>query len=372
MKIGIDAKWLFTGHISGRLFIQNVLPELLSLHPEIEWHIFLDAKDKDQPFPFSKENVHLHYIWADFNMLSNLFIIPRHAKRLHLDAVLFQTFSAKKKSFQSLVFIHDILYARYPQYFSLKERLYFKIVKRSLSSADRVITTTQYVKDELTAFHYLKKDQPVDLAPSGVTRIFQPAALHDQELLKKIKLKFNLPDYYLLFAGRLNVRKNIKTLITALPYINDKKISLVIAGEKDQKAPQLNSFLDDPALRSRIFFTGFLTDEELSGIYAMAKIFCFPTFAEGFGLPPLEAMSSGIPVVISDTTSLPEVCGQAALYADPHDPKTIAKRINELLENETLYKQKVQEGLAWSANYTWTRTAKGIMKSVFATIGGEL
>ena len=82
MKIGIDAKWLFTGHISGKLFIQNILPELFALHPEIEWHIFLDKRNKDFTLPFKNDNIKIHYIWAKFNMISNLFILPGLCKAI--------------------------------------------------------------------------------------------------------------------------------------------------------------------------------------------------------------------------------------------------------------------------------------------------
>jgi len=371
MKVGIDAKWFFSGIISGRLFIQNVLPELLSLHPEIEWHVFLNAKEKSRDLPFRNKNVKLHYVWAGFNMLSNLFVMPGYARRLHLDAVLFQTFSPKRKSFKSVVFIHDVLFNRYPEYFTWKERLYFKVLKWTAPKADRIITTTQYVQNELVRFQYAKNNHSMDIAPSGVTAIFKPIGFHSKELVKKIKLKYNLPDAYLLFVGRLNARKNIENLIASFRFINDKNICLVIAGEKNWKTTQVDHLLNETEIRSKVYFTGPVTDDELCVIYAMSKVFCFPSFAEGMGLPPLEAMASGIPVVVSNTTSMPEVCGNAAVYVDPADPQAIAMKINQLLEDNSLYKQKMQEGLDWSENYTWRKTAKGIMKSIFAATGNS-
>ena len=110
MKIGIDAKWLFTGHVSGKHFIENILPELFASHPEVEWHIFLDKKDKHFTLPFTNSMVNIHYVWARFNMLSNLFVLPSYVKQLKLDAVLFQTFCPKGKSFKSIVFVHDVLF----------------------------------------------------------------------------------------------------------------------------------------------------------------------------------------------------------------------------------------------------------------------
>ncbi len=367
MKIGIDAKWLFRGHISGRLFIQNILPELFALHPEIEWHIFLNKKDKGSAIPFRKQDLKIHYIWAKFNMLSNLFVLPNYAKQLKLDIVLFQTFSSNGGSFKSVVFIHDVLFRNYPEYFTWKERIYFKPLKWTAPSADRIITTTEFVKKELIQFNYAKNKSLIDLAPSGVTNIFKPLWQHNKRFLEKTKEKYNLPDSYLLFAGRLNGRKNVQGLIKSLPLLSDKNISLVIVGERDWKAPQI-PFLFNKEIKEKIIFTDSVPDDELAAIYAMAKIFCFPSFAEGFGLPPLEAMASGIPVVVSNTTSLPEVCGNAALFVDPHQPKDIAEKINSLLENKLFYEQKIKEGLDWARQYTWKRTAEGIMKSIFAAV----
>jgi glycosyltransferase involved in cell wall biosynthesis len=368
MKVGIDAKWLFTGHISGKLFIQNILPELFVLHPEIEWHVFLDRRNKNLTLPFRNEKIKIHYIWAKVNMVSNLIILPGYAKRLQLDAVLFQTFFMRKGRFKSIVFIHDILFKNYPQFFTWKERLYFKPLKWLTSSADRVITTTQFVKNELIRFRFTKPHQPIDLAPSGVTDIFKPYCKHDPAFLRLVKEKYRLPEFYLLFAGRLNARKNIRGLMKSLRFLDDKNIPLVIVGEENWKAPGISELLAQKEIKERIIFTGFVTDDELAAIYAMAKAFCFPSFAEGFGLPPLEAMASGIPVIVSDTTSMPEVCSHAALFADPGNPKNIAEKINSLLKNNALYDQKKNEGLEWSRQYTWKRTAEGVMQSILSAI----
>src|SRR5205085_3650288 len=129
---------------------------------------------------------------------------------------------------------------------------------------------------------------------------------HDPNFLNWVKEKYGLPDNYLLFTGRLNARKNIRGLIQSLQFLEDKNISLVIVGEKNWKSPQVDELLIEKKTKERVIFTGFVPDGELAAIYAMAKTFCYPSFAEGFGLPPLEAMASGVPVVVSATTSMPE------------------------------------------------------------------
>jgi glycosyltransferase involved in cell wall biosynthesis len=368
MKIGIDAKWLFRGQISGRIFVQNVLPELFKLHPEIEWHIFLDKKDKDLPVPFGKDTAQVHYVWARFNMLSNLFVLPSYAKQLKLDAVLFQTFSPKGKTFKSIVFIHDVLFKDHPEHFTWKERLYFKPLRWTILLADRIVTTTEYVSKELERLHFTKATQQIDIVPLGVKDVFRLRHSRSKEILKEVKQKYNLPGAYILFVGRLNSRKNIQGVITALSFLNDKSITLVITGDRSWKKAPIRRLTSDKMTKERVIFTGPVTDEELGAIYAMAKVFCFPSFAEGFGLPPLEAMASGVPAIVSDNTAMPEVCDKAALFIDPHDPRTIADKINDLLRDDSLYKQKVAEGLKWSSQYNWQRTAEGIMKSIFAAL----
>jgi glycosyltransferase involved in cell wall biosynthesis len=364
MKIGIDAKWLYSGVISGRLFIQNILTEMIALYPEIEWHVFLNRKDKREDKLLDRENVKVHYVWAGFNMLSNLFILPRYARKLELDAVFFQTFSPKGRSYRSIVFIHDVLSRSHPHFFSFKENLYLFPLRWTISSADKVITTTEFVKNELLKYKYIRNSSAINLAPSGVTSCFKPVKEQDADLLRSIKEKFHLPASYLLFTGRINKRKNIQGLLTALTLLSDKEIPLVIVGEADSKQADLQKILSHPVLKNRVHFTGTVSDEELSAIYAMATVFCFPSFAEGFGLPPLEAMASGVPVIVSNTTSMPEACGNAATFVDPYDPKSIAAGIDELLVNNNIREQKIAEGIAWSAQYTWKRTAELFIQSV--------
>jgi glycosyltransferase involved in cell wall biosynthesis len=367
MKIGIDAKWLFTGHVSGKHFTENILPELFSSHPEIEWHIFLDKKDKHFAFPFKSRMIIVHYVWAGLNMVSNLFVLPGYAKQLKLDAVLFQTFSPKGRSFKSIVFIHDVLFRNYPEYFTWREKLYFKPLTWTIPWADRIVTTTEHVKNELKRLRYAKSSQQqIDIAPLGVSKNFRPIDQFDKKFLKTIAEKYGLPSRYLLFVGRLNRRKNIQGLLRSLNFVNDKSICLVIAGAPSWKKPPITRLLTKKDIKPRIILIGPVPGgDELAAIYAMSTVFCFPSFAEGFGLPPVEAMASGVPVIVSNTTSMPEVCGNAALFVDPRDPKSIAEKINQLLDDVVVYRQKSKEGMTWAAQYTWKRTAEKIMKAIF-------
>jgi glycosyltransferase involved in cell wall biosynthesis len=368
MRIGIDAKWYFTGPVSTRVVLQNLLPELFALYPEHRWVLFLDKKDRSRPLPFTDGNIEIHYVWAENNMLSNVFIVPRVLRRLKVDVMVFQTFPSLRRPVPSVAFIHDVLFRSFPQFFSWKERLYFvPLAWLTRNRADRLVATTEFVAGELVKYRYSRSREQIDIVPLAVSKKFRPRALQDAGLLSAVKQKFGLPDRYLLYVGRLNVRKNIENLLRALPLLADEEIKLVIIGKEDWKAPDLRELLSLATISQRILLAGAMTDEELTATYSLASIFCFPSFAEGFGLPPLEAMATGIPVIVSDTTALPEVCGDAAVYIEPGSPESIARALNELLADTGLYHRKSKMGLARAEQYTWQGTARALIDSIANT-----
>lgn len=367
MRIGIDAKSYFQGPVSTRIVLQNLLPELINQFPQHEWVIFLDQKDKHRHFPFQQQNITLQYVWGDINLLSNLFVLPRHIEKLKVQTTLFQMFPPLSKKWNSVAFVHDVLFRKFPQFFTWKEHLYFFVMPWLTRNAKRIVATTNYVAEELVELHYARNRSQISIAPLGVSKVFKPAQEQDSAWLSKVREKFSLPEKYVLFVGRLNVRKNIGNLLRAVPLLSDQHIRIIIVGKEDWKAPDLQAVFSDPKIKDRIHFTGGVSDEELTAIYALATVFCFPSYAEGFGLPPLEAMASGIPVVVSDRTALPEVCGDAALYINPDEPQQIAQSINLLLSDENLYREKSFAGLKRAASFSWDNSAIQLMKSILKT-----
>ncbi len=368
MRIGLDAKWYFTGPVSTRVILHNLLPQLFKSYKEHQWFIFLDIRDRNKYFPFKDANIHPVYLRVPTNLFSNLFVVPRYARKLQLDTVVFQTFPGISKGFSSISFIHDILFKRFPQYFTWKEKLYFVPLPFFTRRSDRVITTTAFVKKELLTYRFIQSTSNVDIVPLGVSVDFKPLEMQNKILVNKIRVKYNLPADFILFVGRLNARKNIESLVRALAMVREKSTSLVIAGKEDWKKTDFRKLIESPDICSRICITGPVDDDEIAILFSMAKIFCFPSFAEGFGLPPLEAMASGVPVVVSNTTSLPEICGDAVLYVDPHKSESIAGSINELLENKSLYEKLKNEGLQRAARFTWVASADKLMESIMNSV----
>ena len=364
MRIAIDAKSFYSGPVSARIVLQNLVPEVVSLYPDIEWIIFLDKKDKALGFPCKGKNIHLQYVWAGVNQVSNLFVLPRYLKKNKIDLIVYQMFPAITTSTPAIAFIYDVLFRDFPEFFTWKERLYFFPISFLTRRVTRLIANSEFVAGDLVKYNYVSDRSMIDIVPLGVSRDFKPAEKHNAAFLEAVKKRLQLPDRFLLFVGRLNVRKNLENLLKAIALMEDKQVPLVIVGEAEWKAPKLDNIMSDQSIRQRIIMIGSISDQDLLAVYALSTIFCFPSFAEGFGLPPLEAMASGVPIVVSNTTSLPEVCGNAGTYADPHQPSAIAEAIDSLLSNSSLYDQKKNEGIRRAEQFTWKKTATAFMNCI--------
>jgi glycosyltransferase involved in cell wall biosynthesis len=361
MKIGIDAKWFFNGPPSGKVVIEQLLKELLSMdYSTDEFYVFLSQADKELEFPYKQDNIKLIYVNGFNNLLSNAIILPRLSKKHKLDVVMFQNFGTFLK-IKNIVYIHDLLYLDYPQFYSFKERVYLGLLKPLAKSANTIVTISEIEKKRIIK-HKLGKN--VHFVYHGVDPKFKPLDKHNKLQIEAFKKKYNLPNRFILYLGRLNIRKNITNLISAMQYVDTP---LVIVGKKDHKRENLSLTIDALNLSDKIIFTGFITDDELPLAYALATLFCFPSYAEGFGLPPLEAMASGTPVIVSDRTSLPEVCGSAALYVNPDNPSDIAEKINTLLASKEIIDTFAMKGLIQSKKFSWKKSAENLMNIIKAT-----
>lgn len=356
MKIGVDIKWIFNGPPSGKVVVKQLVKELLTeKYNHLQFYFFLDKKDKDKTFPFPKGNHTFLFVSNINNLISNAFVLPKYAKKYKLDIVLFQNFGTFS-SINSSVYIHDLLYLDFPQYYSFKERLYLSLIKPLAKKAKSIITISESEKERILKHQLGEKN--VHYVHHGVDPKFKPISHHNPEQIIDFKKAYDLPNEFILYLGRLNIRKNIIGLINAMKHV---ELPLVIIGSYNHKSHDLDMRINELGLQNQVFFTGFIKEHELPLAYASAKVFCFPSYAEGFGLPPLEAMASGTPVIVSDRRSLPEVCGDAAIYVNPDDPFDIAEKINSLLGSETKMKHFHDKGLEWSKRYSWNTSAQKII-----------
>jgi len=270
---------------------------------------------------------------------------------------LYQTFISPFGKGRKIAYIHDVLFLSNPEFYTLYERLYFAPLKLLTHWASAIITVSNEEKNRLLKYKYAEDPDKIVVAYHGVDPSFAPRESQPVAAVEEMRRKFNLPDLFLLYVGRLNLRKNIDNLLRAVPLLEDKKVLLVIVGADDWKKTNHGRIIRQLGIESRLNFTGAIY-KDLGVVYSLATVFCFPSQAESFGLPPLEAMASGVPVVVSNTTSLPEICGEAGNYINPDRPEEIASAIDNLLINHQLYEHKKQLGLKQAKKFTWERAAQ--------------
>lgn len=367
LSIGIDAKWYFEGPPSGKMVIRNIVDQLLKRENVHKVYVIADKKYLVHKNLFVGNNIFPVFVWGGNNLLSNVFCLPFIAKKYKLDIIVYQNFSSFWGGHKKIAYIHDILFMSHPQFYTIKEKLYFMPLKILANLSEAVITVSGNEKKRLLEYGYRK---PIDVIYHGVNEIFRPRNSFNFIYLNEIKKKYKLPEKYLLYVGRLNVRKNIFNLLKALSILNNNQ-KLVIVGKEDWKMFDFNAMIDDLKIRKNIIFTGGLYNEELAAVYSMADVFIFPSFAESFGLPPLEAMASGISIVISKATCIPEICGEAGYYVNPNSPEEIASQILAVQSDDELKRKRVELGLKRASEFTWKKSVDKIINLCESIFGGN-
>lgn len=364
MKIGIDAKWYFNGHPSGKVVVENIVNHIVKVDKSHEYYIFLNKKDKKLVFPYKQKNIHLVYVPNKINALTNFFILPFYTYKRGLDICLYQNYSPFWGAKKIVNYVHDALFMDYPQYFSRLEKLYFWPMKYLSKYADHVITISHSEKERMVR-HGFSKENNISVVHHGIGLVDSKDVSNTKKSNDLLK-RYNLPENYILYLGRLNVRKNIYNLLKALPKINENVV-LVIVGKDDHKTLDWDIIIKELNLKNRVIRVGFVPAEDIALFYKKASVFCFPSYAEGFGLPPLEAMFYGTPTVVSNTTSLPEVCGDATLYVNPNNEDEIASQVNILLTDENLRETIITKGKLRASKFSWEKAAMeiiSILKSI--------
>lgn len=262
------------------------------------------------------------------------------------------------KQGRSVVTIHDLSALLHPEKHRARlvrrARLRLPLVVRF---ADRIITPTESVKREVCQ-RFKVKPGKVTAIHSAARNSFKPMPFAQTAELRK---RLGVEDDFLLFVGTLEPRKNLLTLLKAFEQINAQSAhrpQLVIAGGEGWLMDDMFSFIRKSSISERLCFTGYLSDEELRGLYSACKVFLYPSVYEGFGLPPLEAMACGAPVIAGRIPSLMEVLGSSARLVDPLDVNELARTIVELLEDENQRQMLGAAGLERAREFSWEKTAR--------------
>ncbi len=265
---------------------------------------------------------------------------------------------------QALLTVHDLSFMRYPETFVPPLRRYLaRVVPRAIARADLVLADSAHTRFDIVEFFDHPSDQ-VKVLYSGVDPRFCPEREPGERDHLQVRYGAGAQPY-ILSVGTLQPRKNYVRLIQAFAELNRADLELLIAGGK--------GWLYDPivaeaARHKQVKLLGFVDDADLDALYRQAALFVLPSLYEGFGLPVLEAMACGVPVVCSNASSLPEVAGEAALMFDPLDVEAMVEAMTQALQDEHRRTAMLERGLAQAAQFTWRRSARRLM-SILTTLG---
>lgn len=358
MKIAIDASTISTQG-GPRTYVLGLLDALLATDRDNQYVVFYNDPCHLGRFPRAREVVlpgksPLARLWREHVLL------PRACRREKVDLL-----HCPKSAIPycapcpTVVTLHDLIPLRHPETEKLAARLYWRLqIPIAARRSSFVITDSEHARQEIMA--------DFQVAPERIKAImlgFDPRMLAraDAGVTSLVRQKYGLPEGYLLYVGTIQPRKNIDTLIEAYARLRGQRSvvpKLVIVGRKGWLYDRLFARISELGLVDEIIFTGFVPDEELPHIYAGAALFAYLSFFEGFGLPPLEAMACGLPVVTSDTTSLPEVVGDAGIAVPPADVDAVVAAMARILDDGAFARRLGERGRERAGLFSWEAAAR--------------
>lgn len=267
---------------------------------------------------------------------------------------------------RTILTVHDLSFFRNSGWFRPGRAMYYRWgAARSVRLASRVVADSTATADDLIQFLGVGP-KLIDMVPLGIGAAFCP---QDAPAIQAVREAFNLPERYFLYAGTIEPRKNVAQIVRAWERIADgSDAPLVIAGRDGWKTSDVYDAIRQSNHQSRIHRTGFVDDEQLPALLSGALAFVWPSLCEGFGLPPLEAMACGAPVITSNLSSLPEIVGDAALTLDPTDITALADAMLRVAKDDALRRDLRQAGLDRARQFTWNRTAQMTLESYRAAL----
>jgi len=368
MKIGIDARMLDWAGV-GR-YSRELAKGLAEIDKENEYILFCNPENEhlvSQASNFVKKVVNLPVF-----SLAGQIAWTRLLRKTDLDV-----FHSPHFVFPLLVpcpsisTIQDIIPLIHPEVLpSFMKRYYYKMQNiRATKKATHVIVTSSSTKQDIIRILGVA-DKKIDIIPLAASRNFK--VLTNKDSLKDVKSKFKIENRFILTLGNSKPHKNWTALISAFHQLRqetDGEHQLVLAGKQDPRFPQSKDLVRELHLEKYVRFIDFIIDEDLLILYNAAAVFVLPSLYEGYGIPVLEAMACGTPVICSNTSSLPEVAGEAALQVKPNS-KDIAKAMYKVLSDETTQKRLTREGQARARAFSWQKTAEETLK-VYKYVGSK-
>lgn len=362
LRIGVDFH-AFDGKFQGsRSHLIGLYRELVSLCPDFEFVLFLDHVEELMSLPgFARPNVQCVRMRSANPLVRLAWQLPQLARRHRLDVLHTQYIVPLWPRCRTVVTIHDVLFEPYPEFFTpffvWRSRWLFR---RSAQVADAVMTVSEYSRQEIASRYRVPIDRIGLLLNAVDPEVFHPATDEGGAILRRLHLQ---SQRYLLTVGRIEPRKDHVTLLKAYAQLGEGAPPLVIVGQRDFGSDAFDQALRALPAGCDVRVLSDVGDTDLPVLMQHALALAYPSRAEGFGMPPLEAMACGVPVVTTNSTALPEVVGDAGLLFRPGDVAGLAHQLLCLIEQPLLREELSQRALARSRSFSWVRAAQELRQS---------
>ncbi len=371
MKIGVDIRVLMDKEYSGiSEYTACLLEEILEQDKENQYFLFYNSflNISTRMNKWQRDNtVLINTRWP--NKIFN-YCLQKTLKYPKIDNLLDDldifwsphfNFTALSDKVKHVLTIHDLSFVRYPEFFSYRKNLWHKAIdiKEQIKRANTLIAVSQHTLHDLEDLYKLKENKARYIYSGVKAKNIDFSLEEENSFLAKHKLKKG----FIFYIGNIEPRKNLSGLIFAYNLLRDNNISLVdtqlvIAGSSGWKNKEVYQAQENSPYRNHIIFTGYVNEKEKEILFNNAKLLCYPSYYEGFGFPPLEAMKRGVPVIASNISSLPEVVQKAAITINPYDINDMAKAMEMIIFEDDLRADLIKEGYLQVSKFSWENTAK--------------
>jgi glycosyltransferase involved in cell wall biosynthesis len=360
LRIAIDAHSVGTQLAGNESYATNLIEALAQIDKTNEYTLYVTKTEAVERF---------HRRWPNFDVRQTVphtpliripLILSAELRKRPVDVLHVQFTAPPASPCPVVVSIHDLSFEHLPQTFTRRSRTQLRLtVRYSARVAARVIVPTDYGKNDLATTYKIPPEK-IDVIPLAAGRTFSPASEKD---VQRVRQTYVIQDEYILSVGSIQPRKNLPRLIAAFARLrstwsNGKLPKLVLVGKQAWLYDETIRAIESAGIEDSVILTGYVPAADLPALYTGATCFVYPSYFEGFGLPPLEAMRCGTPVITGNTTSLPEVVGDAALTVDPFSVEALESGIKKLLINPDLRATLRVKGLAQAEGFNWQDTAR--------------
>jgi len=389
LRIGFDLRpTQLSSQVMGiGTYIKNLIGTISHLDHKNKY-VFLRVKDRPPPIlrlppKFKYEFVDIPSMFEDhLNVLRDKVALHKIVYDHNLDVVHFPSpfelkihFDLKQYNPRSILTVHDLT----PLFFGdLLFKGRYKLLKHlysylagSIHRAGHIIAVSGNTRDDLLEKMNIPEEK-ISVIYEAAEKVYRP--INDKDVLSDIRRKYNLPENFILYVGGFSPHKNLEALLHVIVLLKLEyhlDMALVVAGKKDEVYyPALKLQTENLGISNRVIFTDYVPSEDLAAFYSMASVFALPSLYEGFGLPLVEAMSCGAPCAASDTSSLPEIARDAAVFFNPKIVVEMAEIIHQVLASEEIEKKKKKKGLRRAMDFSWDKCARETME-IYQTCSGK-